>query len=48
MKYTRPVIILGPAKDRVNNDLIYDFPEKFGCCVPRKYFFFSMNYYDNK
>jgi len=34
LKYTRPVIILGPAKDRINNDLIYDFPDKFGCCVP--------------
>merc|ERR1719360_168796 len=34
LKYTRPVIILGPIKDRVNNDLIYDFPDKFGCCVP--------------
>jgi hypothetical protein len=38
VKYTRPVIVLGPIKDRINNDLIYDFPEKFGCCVPRKYF----------
>ena len=37
MKYTRPVIVLGPIKDRVNNDLIYDFPERFGCCVPRIY-----------
>jgi len=34
LKYTRPVIVLGPIKDRINNDLIYDFPEKFGCCVP--------------
>lgn len=34
LKYTRPVIVLGPIKDRVNNDLIYDFPDKFGCCVP--------------
>ncbi|CAF0708015.1 unnamed protein product [Brachionus calyciflorus] len=34
LKYTRPVIVLGPAKDRVNNDLIYDFPDRFGCCVP--------------
>lgn len=34
LKYTRPVIVLGPIKDRINNDLIYDFPDKFGCCVP--------------
>lgn len=34
LKYTRPVIVLGPVKDRINNDLIYDFPDKFGCCVP--------------
>ena len=37
LKYTRPVIVLGPIKDRVNNDLIYDFPDKFGCCVPRNF-----------
>lgn len=35
--YTRPVIILGPLKDRINDDLISEFPEKFGSCVPRKY-----------
>uniref|UniRef100_A0AAY4EB83 Discs large homolog 1-like protein n=1 Tax=Denticeps clupeoides TaxID=299321 RepID=A0AAY4EB83_9TELE len=32
--YTRPVIVLGPAKDRVNDDLISEFPDKFGSCVP--------------
>ncbi|XP_036932506.1 disks large homolog 3 isoform X10 [Acanthopagrus latus] len=32
--YTRPVIILGPTKDRVNDDLISEFPHKFGSCVP--------------
>lgn len=32
--YTRPVIVLGPMKDRVNDDLISEFPEKFGSCVP--------------
>ncbi|XP_007907918.1 disks large homolog 3 isoform X2 [Callorhinchus milii] len=32
--YSRPVIILGPAKDRVNDDLISEFPNKFGSCVP--------------
>ncbi|XP_066259359.1 disks large 1 tumor suppressor protein isoform X2 [Euwallacea similis] len=34
IKYTRPVIILGPLKDRINDDLISEFPEKFGSCVP--------------
>ncbi|XP_067374251.1 disks large homolog 3 isoform X1 [Channa argus] len=32
--YTRPVIILGPLKDRINDDLISEFPHKFGSCVP--------------
>lgn len=35
--YTRPVIILGPLKDRFNDDLIADSAEKFGSCVPRMY-----------
>ncbi|KAG5895559.1 hypothetical protein JTB14_002922 [Gonioctena quinquepunctata] len=34
INYTRPVIILGPLKDRINDDLISEFPEKFGSCVP--------------
>ncbi|XP_018411310.1 PREDICTED: disks large homolog 2 isoform X1 [Nanorana parkeri] len=34
INYTRPVIILGPMKDRINDDLISEFPEKFGSCVP--------------
>ncbi|GAB6031836.1 Disks large 1 [Chamberlinius hualienensis] len=34
VKYTRPVIILGPLKDRINDDLISEFPDKFGSCVP--------------
>ena len=36
INYARPVIILGPMKDRINDDLISEFPEKFGSCVPRK------------
>ncbi|XP_069603402.1 disks large homolog 3 isoform X4 [Ranitomeya imitator] len=32
--YTRPVIILGPLKDRINDDLISEFSHKFGSCVP--------------
>ncbi|XP_028165665.1 disks large 1 tumor suppressor protein isoform X9 [Ostrinia nubilalis] len=34
ISYTRPVIILGPLKDRINDDLISEFPDKFGSCVP--------------
>uniref|UniRef100_A0A8C3R6Y9 Discs large MAGUK scaffold protein 2 n=1 Tax=Cyanoderma ruficeps TaxID=181631 RepID=A0A8C3R6Y9_9PASS len=34
LNYTRPVIILGPMKDRINDDLISEFPDKFGSCVP--------------
>lgn len=40
VKYTRPVIILGPLKDRINDDLISEFPDKFGSCVPRMYWVF--------
>ena len=36
VNYTRPVIVLGPMKDRINDDLISEFPHKFGSCVPRK------------
>ncbi|XP_023260642.1 disks large homolog 2 isoform X11 [Seriola lalandi dorsalis] len=32
--YARPIIILGPMKDRINDDLISEFPDKFGSCVP--------------
>ncbi|XP_073695476.1 disks large homolog 4 isoform X1 [Garra rufa] len=32
--YARPIIILGPVKDRVNDDLLSEFPDKFGSCVP--------------
>ena len=32
--YTRPVVILGPLKDRINDELISEYPEKFGSCVP--------------
>uniref|UniRef100_A0A6P4FNV5 Disks large 1 tumor suppressor protein isoform X23 n=1 Tax=Drosophila rhopaloa TaxID=1041015 RepID=A0A6P4FNV5_DRORH len=34
ISYTRPVIILGPLKDRINDDLISEYPDKFGSCVP--------------
>jgi disks large protein 1 len=39
INYTRPVIILGPLKDRINDDLISEYPDKFGSCVPREYLF---------
>ncbi|XP_017290613.1 disks large homolog 2 isoform X3 [Kryptolebias marmoratus] len=34
INYARPVIILGPMKDRINEDLISEFPDKFSFCVP--------------
>nr|XP_028587806.1 disks large homolog 1 isoform X5 [Podarcis muralis] len=34
VNYTRPVIVLGPMKDRINDDLISEFPDEFGSCVP--------------
>lgn len=37
IQYMRPVIILGPLKDRISDDLIAEFPDKFGSCVPRKF-----------
>uniref|UniRef100_A0A8C6NMD7 Discs large MAGUK scaffold protein 4 n=1 Tax=Nothobranchius furzeri TaxID=105023 RepID=A0A8C6NMD7_NOTFU len=30
----KPIIILGPVKDRINDDLLSEFPDKFGSCVP--------------
>jgi len=37
VKYTRPVIVLGPLKDRVNDDLIVEYPDRFSSCIPRVY-----------
>lgn len=34
LKYARPVIILGPLKDRLNDDLINEFPDRFSSCIP--------------
>ena len=34
LEFTRPVIILGPMKDRINDDLMREFPTRFGSCVP--------------
>ena len=34
--YARPVIILGPMKEDINDMLVQEFPDKFAGCVPRK------------
>ena len=34
LEFTRPVIILGSLKDRINDDLMREFPSRFGSCVP--------------
>ena len=36
VSYCRPVILLGPLKDRINDDLISQYPDDFGSCVPRE------------
>ena len=56
VKYTRPIIIVGPLKDRINEDLISEFPDKFDSCIPRKFtskykfskyhFYFYLHYYN--
>ena len=33
INYARPVIILGSLKDRINDDLISEYPERFCSCV---------------
>uniref|UniRef100_A0ABD2XHR9 Uncharacterized protein n=1 Tax=Trichogramma kaykai TaxID=54128 RepID=A0ABD2XHR9_9HYME len=34
LKQRRPIIILGPIKDQINDDLISEYPEKFESCIP--------------
>lgn len=34
LKYTRPIIILGPLKDKICDDLIADNPDLYETCVP--------------
>jgi len=34
INYARPLIILGSLKDRISDDLISEFPERFRSCVP--------------
>lgn len=36
--YARPVIILGPLKDDINDMLVQEFPDKFAGCVPREFY----------
>lgn len=36
INYVRPVVILGPLKDRINDDLISEYPINFASCVPRE------------
>lgn len=36
VSYTRPLIILGPFKEVLNDQLLNDYPEKFSNCVPRQ------------
>ena len=31
--YTRPVIILGPIRDKISEDLMREFPQSFGCSI---------------
>ncbi|XP_063056137.1 discs large homolog 1-like protein [Engraulis encrasicolus] len=37
VNYRRPLIILGPIKDRINDDLITEHPDTFSSCVPREF-----------
>lgn len=34
LNYVRPVVVLGPLKDRVNDDLISEYPDRYASCVP--------------
>lgn len=33
--YSRPVIVVGIYKDKINDHLISEYPDQFGSCVPR-------------
>lgn len=33
---TRPVVILGDLKHNISEDLLSEFPDYFGTCVPRE------------
>lgn len=34
-RHVRPIIVLGPLKERINDYLISEAPDRFGSCVPR-------------
>ena len=36
VSYCRPVVLLGPLKDRLNDDLMAHYPDDFASCVPRE------------
>ncbi|OQR71400.1 disks large 1 tumor suppressor protein-like [Tropilaelaps mercedesae] len=47
INYVRPVVILGPLKDRINDDLISEYPNNFASCVPPHAFIEAGQYNDN-
>lgn len=45
INYSRPVIVVGIYKDKINDHLISEYPEEFGSCVPRNiYNLFPITY----
>ena len=46
--YARPVIILGPLKDDINDMLVQEFPDKFAGCVPREFWIVLYSVVDQK
>lgn len=34
INYMRPIVILGPKKDQIMEDLVQDYPQRFGVCIP--------------
>ena len=40
VKYKRPIIILGPLKDRISDTLLAEYPDTFASCVPRTLFIY--------
>jgi hypothetical protein len=38
VNHTRPIIIFGPFKELLNDQLLNDRPDKFANCVPRMIF----------
>lgn len=38
---TRPVVILGDLRHNIAEDLISEFPNEFGACIPRMFVFYS-------